>query len=51
MPESPEGLINRTFDIVELVAKRLPALHNLIVELLLLALAVLGAYGLLHGSP
>ncbi len=43
-----EKLINRIFDVIELFAKRLPAVHNLIVELLLLALAWLGACSLLH---
>ena len=38
--------INKVFDAVELLANRLPVLHRLLVELILIALVIIGAYTL-----
>jgi hypothetical protein len=43
--------INQFFDVIKLCAKRLPDLGELIVQLLLIALVVLGARALLNGHP
>jgi hypothetical protein len=41
--------INRFFDLVKLIAKRLPDLGELIVQVVLLGLLLLGAMALLKG--
>ena len=41
--------INAFFDVVKLIAKRLPDLGELLVQLFLLALSVVGALALLRG--
>ena len=44
-----QNRINQFFDIVKLVARRLPDLGELIVQLVLLGLLVLGARALFQG--
>jgi hypothetical protein len=46
-----EERINQFFDLVRLIAKRLPDLSELIVQIVLLGLLVLGAMALFHGHP
>jgi len=43
--------VNEIFDILEVVADRLPVLNRLIVELLLVALVLLGGWALFRGHP
>jgi len=43
--------INWIFDVFELVTKRLPILHQFIVEVVIIVLAVLGAISLVRGHP
>jgi len=42
--------INAFFDILEVIARRLPILHDLIVQLALIALAITGVLAILHHS-
>ncbi len=44
-------LIGTFFDGVDLVANRLPGLHRLVVELILIAFALFGAYSLFGRHP
>jgi len=46
-----ESRINRFFDLVQLVAERLPVLNNLIVELAVIGLLMYTVYTIFHRHP
>jgi hypothetical protein len=46
-----EKSINRFFDLVKLVAERLPVLNNRIVELAVIGLLVYGVYAIFRRHP
>jgi hypothetical protein len=49
--EALKIFISNVFDCIELVTDRLPAIHHLIVEVVLIALAFIGAHALIKGHP